>query len=98
MCCATLAQSLGPSCDRIGDIGVIGGWAASSADDPPMPTDDTDGVSWADQGGQALTAEAELRLRARDGHGLAATFHRGTGPDCVVIAGATGVRRQFYGP
>ena len=45
-----------------------------------------------------VPTEAELRLRARDGYGLAATFHRGTGPDCVVIAGATGVKRQFYGP
>lgn len=45
-----------------------------------------------------MTAEAELRLRARDGYALAATFHRGKGPDCVVIAGATGVKRQFYGP
>jgi predicted alpha/beta hydrolase len=45
-----------------------------------------------------VPAEAELRLRARDGYGLAATFHRGAGPDCVVVAGATGVKRQFYGP
>lgn len=45
-----------------------------------------------------VSPEAELRLRARDGYGLAATFHRGAGPDCVVIAGATGVKRQFYGP
>lgn len=30
--------------------------------------------------------------------GLAATFHRGPGPDCVVVAGATGVKRQFYAP
>lgn len=45
-----------------------------------------------------MPAEAELRLRARDGVALAATFHRGTGPDCVVVAGATGVKRQFYAP
>ena len=30
--------------------------------------------------------------------GLAATFQRGPGPDCIVVAGATGVKRQFYGP
>lgn len=42
-------------------------------------------------------AEAELRIRTRDGVALAATFHRGTGPDCVVFAGATGVKRQVYG-
>ncbi len=47
---------------------------------------------------EALNTEAELRLRARDGVALAATFHRGTGPDCVVVAGATGVKRQFYTP
>lgn len=45
-----------------------------------------------------MTAGSELRIRTRDGFGLAATFHRGAGPDCVVVAGATGVRRQFYAP
>ncbi|MEK6975594.1 MAG: alpha/beta fold hydrolase [Candidatus Thermoplasmatota archaeon] len=45
-----------------------------------------------------MPAEAELRIRTRDGVGLAGTFRRGTGTDCVVIAGATGVKRQFYGP
>ena len=45
-----------------------------------------------------MPADAELRLRARDGVGLAATFLRGSGPDCVVVAGATGVKRSFYGP
>lgn len=43
-------------------------------------------------------AEAELRIRTRDGTALAATFLRGTGPDCVVVAGATGVKRGFYTP
>lgn len=47
---------------------------------------------------QALTQEAELRIRTRDGHALAATLHRGTGPDLVVMAGATGVKRQVYTP
>lgn len=45
-----------------------------------------------------MTQEAELRLRARDGVPLAATFHRGAGGDCVVVAGATGVKRQVYTP
>ncbi len=45
-----------------------------------------------------MSAEAELRIRARDGAALAATFHRGAGPDCVVVAGATGVKRQVYAP
>lgn len=45
-----------------------------------------------------MTQEAELRIRARDGAALAATFHRGPGPDCVVVAGATGVKRQVYTP
>lgn len=44
-----------------------------------------------------VQADAELRIRAKDGYGLAATFLRGSGPDCVVVAGATGVKRQFYG-
>lgn len=43
-----------------------------------------------------MQADAELRIRARDGYGLAATFLPGPGSDCVVIAGATGVKRQFY--
>lgn len=43
-----------------------------------------------------MTGEAELRIRTKDGIGLAATLRRGEGPDCVVVAGATGVKRQFY--
>lgn len=43
-----------------------------------------------------MLPDAELRIRAKDGVALAATFLRGAGPDCVVLAGATGVRRQVY--
>lgn len=45
-----------------------------------------------------MLPEAELRIRAKDGVALAATFLRGSGPDCVVVAGATGVKRGFYAP
>jgi predicted alpha/beta hydrolase len=40
-----------------------------------------------------------LRIEAADGFGLAATLHerRGNGRDAVVLAGATGVKRGFYG-
>ena len=37
-----------------------------------------------------------VRLRAADGHRLAATLYPGTGRDAVVVAGATGVKRGFY--
>lgn len=48
--------------------------------------------------GRSVPVEAELRIRARDGHALAATLLRGPGPDLVVVAGATGVKRQVYTP
>ncbi|MEA3137511.1 MAG: hypothetical protein QOC71_1792 [Thermoplasmata archaeon] len=37
-----------------------------------------------------------LRLKASDGYPLEASLFRGKGPDAVVVAGATGVKRSFY--
>jgi predicted alpha/beta hydrolase len=37
-----------------------------------------------------------ITLRAADGYRLAASHFPGKGKDAVVVAGATGVRRQFY--
>jgi predicted alpha/beta hydrolase len=37
-----------------------------------------------------------LRLKASDGYPLQGSLYAGKGPDAVVLAGATGVKRSFY--
>lgn len=39
-----------------------------------------------------------VRLTAADGYVLEASHYAGKGPDAVVVAGATGVKRSFYEP
>lgn len=41
-------------------------------------------------------ATKQVTLNAADGYPLQASLYRGRGPDAVVVAGATGVKRSFY--